>query len=59
MFSYRPQLITILNSFIRLHPDYRGIVYDQTCDPSFHLKLKSNYCNTGPLITNVLRRTSK
>ena len=29
MFSYRPQLITILNSFIRLHPDYRGIVYDQ------------------------------
>ena len=37
----RPPLITIYKSFIRPHPGYGDIIYDQAYNVSFHEKLES------------------
>ena len=54
----RLSLLTIYESFIRSHFDYREIIYDQTYDVSFHQKLESIQYNSAIAITVTIRRTS-
>ena len=51
-------LLTIYKAFIRPHLDYRGIIYDQAYNDSFHQKLKSTQYNATPAITGAIRGTS-
>ena len=54
----RLTLITIYKSFIRLHLDYRDIIYDQAYKNSFHQKLEAIQNNSPLAITGAITGTS-
>ena len=58
-FLPRQSLVTVYKAFIRLHLDYRGIIYDQTCNDSFHQKMDSIQYNSALATTSALRGTSR
>ena len=58
-FLPRKLLLTIYKSFIRPHFDYGDIIYDQTCNTSFHQRLESLQYNAALAITGAIRGTSK
>ena len=53
----KPTLLTIYKAFIRPHLVYRGIIYDQAYNGSFHQKLESTQYN-APAITGAIRGAS-
>ena len=55
----RTSLITIFESFIRPHLDFRDIIYDRAYNTSFHQNIESIQFNTALPITGALRRTSR
>ena len=55
----RAPLITIYKSFIRPHLDYEDILYDQTCNNSFHERLESIQYNAALAITGAIRGSSR
>ena len=55
----RTPLIAIYKSFIRLHLDYRDILYDQAFNNSFHERLKSIQYNAVLAITGAIRGSSR
>ena len=54
----RFSLLTIYKTFVRPHLDYGDIIYDQTCNASFHRKLESVQYSTCLGITGTIRGTS-
>ena len=58
-FLPRQSLVTVYKAFIRLHLDYRGIIYDQICNDSFHQKMDSIQYNSALATTSALRGTSR
>ena len=54
----RSSLLTIYKSFIRPHPDYDGITYDQAYNASFHQKLDTIQYNAALAIMGAIRGTS-
>ena len=52
-------LITIYKSFIRSHLDYGEIIYDETCNYSFHQRLQSVEHNACLAITEDIRVNSR
>ena len=55
----RSLLLTIYNSFTRLHLDNGDIIYDQTHNSTFRKKLESIQYNAALDTTGALRGTSK
>ena len=55
----RPSLVTIYKAFIRPHPDYGNIIYDQAYKESFHQKLEPIKYNAAVAITGPIRGTSR
>ena len=55
----RSVLLTIYKSFIRPHPDYGDIIYDQAYNASFHQKLELLQYNACLAITGAIRGTSR
>ena len=58
-FLPRQSLVTVYKAFIRLQLDYRDIIYDQTCNDSFHQKMDSIQYNSALATTSALRGTSR
>ena len=54
----RSVLLTIYKSFIRLHLDYGGTIYDKAFNESFHAKLESLQYNATLVITGAIRGSS-
>ena len=54
----RLPLLTIYESFIRLHLDYGDTIYDQSYNVSVHQKLESIQYNSALAITSAIRGTS-
>ena len=57
--SPRSPLITIYKLFILPHIDYEDIIYDQTCNISFHQELESIQYNVAPAITRAIIGSSR
>ena len=55
----RLPLVTIYKAFIRHHPDYGDIIYDQAYKESFYQKLKSIQYNPTLAITGAIRGNSR
>ena len=55
----RSSLVTIYKAFMRTHPDYGDIIYDQANKESFHQKLESIKYNAALAITGAIRGTSR
>ena len=55
----RSTLITIYKTFVRPHPDYGDILFDQTYNSSFHEKLESVQYNACLALTGAIRGSSK
>ena len=55
----RAPLITIYKSFIRLHLDYGDMIYDQTFNMSFQLKMETIQYNAALAITGAIRGSSR
>ena len=55
----RPALLTIYKCFIRPHPDYGDIIYDQAYNLSFHQKLESIQYNAALASTGAIRGSSR
>ena len=55
----RSALLTIYNSFIRPHLDYRDIIYDQAYSASFRQKLELLQYDACLAITGAIRGTSR
>ena len=55
----RESLITIYNSFIRLHLDYGDVIYDRAYNSSFHRNIESIQYNAALAITGAIRGTSR
>ena len=55
----RPALFTIYKCFVRTHPDYVDIIYDQTYNLSFHQKLESIQFNAASALTGEIRGSSR
>ena len=51
----RQSLVTKYKSFIRPHPDYDDIIFDQTFNKSVHNNLESIQYNTSLTITRAIR----
>ena len=58
-FLTRQSLLTIYKSFIRPHPDYRDVVYDQPHNETLCTKLESVPYNSALAITGAIRGTSQ
>ena len=52
-------LITIYNSFVRLHLDYDDILYGQPSNDCLRQKIENNQYNAFVAITGVIRATSQ
>ena len=52
-------LLTIYDSFARLHLDYSKIIYDQTANDSLSKKIETVQYNASLAITGAIRGTSK
>ena len=55
----RKSLITICKSFIRPHPDYCDVIYDQPNNESFCAKIERIQYNAALAITGAIRGTSQ
>ena len=55
----RPELLTLYKCFIKPHPDYGDIVYDQAYNLSFHQKLESIQYNAALALTGTIRASSR
>ena len=58
-FLLRQSLVTVCKAFIRPHPDYGDIIYDQTYSDSFHQEMESMQYNAALAITGGIRGTSR
>ena len=58
-FLPRQSLVTVYKAFIRPHLDCVDIIYDQTCNESFHQKMESTQYNSALAITTAIRGTSR
>ena len=58
-FLPRQSLVTVHKAFIRPHLDCGDIIYDQTCNESFHQKMESTQYNSALAITTAIRGTSR
>ena len=54
----RSSLLTIYKTFIRGQLDFADVIYNQTCNSSFHEKLESIQCKACLAITGAIRETS-
>ena len=52
-------LLTIYESFVRPHPDYRDVIYDQPNNSHLSDKIETAQCNAALAITGTIRGTSK
>ena len=57
--NFQESLVTVYKAFIRLHLDYRDIIYDQTYNEYFHQKMDSIQYNGALAITDTVRGTSR
>ena len=55
----RQALTTIYKAFVKPHPDYGDILFDQAYNASFHQKLDKIQYNACIAITGAIRGTSK
>ena len=55
----RQALVIIYKAFIRLHLDYRDVLYDQVFNTSFHAKIESIQYNACLAITEAIGDTSR
>ena len=54
-----PAPLTIYKCFIRPHVDYDDIIYDQTYNLFFHLKIELMQYNAASAITVAIRGSSR
>ena len=50
-------LLSVNKLFVRPHPDFGDIIYDQTFNNSFHCNLDGIQYNTGLVIKGAIRDT--
>ena len=52
-------LLIIYNSFFRPQPDYGDVIYDQSYNESFHLKLELHQYNAALAISGAIKGSSR